>query len=244
MARSAGAAGEPDRALELLDEARNAYREAGRPTGEAACLMARIRWADDSETDQNIQDALKIYQEAGSTRNEAACHNAMGEAARRAGALHRAEAEYRRAISLYEALGTGGMAALVPQVNLAMVHACRGDGESARTLASACRNEATRLHRPKVIAIANSVLMLASELLDEATEWEVALAGLSRALRQLPRPNKDIASTLLTAAQLAQAAEAPQRAQLAAELARSQFEALGDEAGHDAALRLYDETET
>ncbi|MCB9761508.1 MAG: tetratricopeptide repeat protein [Alphaproteobacteria bacterium] len=116
-----------EQAERYAEESWNRHALASSLRGRAGVLRAQERLEDSVVV---LRQAMQVMERIGNELGVAHCLNGLAEAARKMGDLYAAENDYRRALALFDARGSGQ--GIFPRINLGLVLLGRGLNREAR----------------------------------------------------------------------------------------------------------------
>ncbi|MBO85951.1 MAG: hypothetical protein CL927_11390, partial [Deltaproteobacteria bacterium] len=222
--------GQYEAATTQLNMARDQFVAVRDPHGLADCDWQRGRIALSEErldeAQQLIIAALDRYSEVEARGGIAECTNGLGDVARRSNRLEHAEAHYRDAMKLLDAVGHS--AATIPRLNLGVVLVGRDKSVAARRLIEPLlRNQDIR-DRPALAAAAHLVLLAAVAKAGDWAAWDHHVGRAGALLAATGIVDRDNAFLAKMAAENAVQGGEVDRARSAFGLAWQQLDGLGD----------------
>ena len=173
---------------------------------------------------EQLRTAQESFAAIGYRMGSAECANGLGELSRLSGDLNSAEAAYRRALALYQELGSIDVP--VAQANLGLIQSARGDWAGARTSLDAARRTLALEKRRDLEAACCAALMAPAAAARDAEAFD---RYLGRALDLIDRTGfvySDVAQEAERAGQLWTERGDQRRARQAYQLALAQWEGL------------------
>lgn len=233
LASVARARSKLDLALMYFGEARRYFEADDNPIGVADS------WKEMADLDLRIGElhgaktlytrAIAVYEEARERHQTAVCLNGLAEVARLRGDTGEAELGYRHALQIFES--TGSAQAVVPLLNLALLHLRSADYADALTEARRADDKLRATERTPLIGATASVLLAAHAGLRQWRAFDEALETASDAVRKTGFAEADVAWCAHKAGDLALLADEAGRARRAYRFAWYQYTSLGDEDG-------------
>ena len=221
-----------DRAARYFAAALAVYQDLGDLVGEGVCYaglgLLHKQHGQYTEAEAWFERSWRAYERANNRMGIAESLNSIGEMARFQGDLPRAEAYYRKSLSMFLALAT--VEGAIPEHNLGLVLVEQGRMEEARGVLEGSVRKFELQGRHGIVGAALSGLL---PVLASAGAWEELDATLDRARRLLTETvvvDVDIARLAHLAGDLAAAAGQGARARECWALARAQWTALGNNA--------------
>ncbi len=233
LASVARVRGHYDQALVYFGEARRYFEAAGDPVGVADA------WKDMADLDLRAGElegaaalykrSLEVYERERERTQMAACINGLAEVARLRGDLGEAELGYRHALQIFES--TGSAQAVIPRLNLALLHLRRADYDDADREANRALERLQALERPRELGATHVVLLAASAGRHDWSRFDTHLEAATAAVRKTGLCEADVAWCAHKAGDLALDAGRVGRARAAYRFAWYQYRALHDTSG-------------
>ncbi len=220
--------GEIERANDLLSEARRLFADIGNDFGQAECWRAMAPFEEPKRGLSLYERAMGVYKRQGMRTGIAYCVNGMADIQRRDGNLRDAEVGFRKAIKLFDAIGGRDGNGVYPRMNLGLVHLQRGEMEDAKDVIEEARAALARAHRAPLLAASNIMLLATAGARGDWASWDRCYRAAKTLLRRTRYYDGDAAWSAMLAGQYAYKSHDVVRAGDAWEIARSQYESLGD----------------
>lgn len=220
-----------DRARRHLTLALELAETTHKELAMASCLhglgiVERQCHRDDQALDC-YERAITLYHKQGFQNGVVQCLNSIAEVSRHQGNLAAARAGYMRALALADAVGAGG--AIYPRLNLALVLLETGAFDQAEITLNEVRAHLEAQGSNDIMM--GAALSLSLPVLAHRGDWATYdhyMALAAELLERTGMSNEDIARPLRQAGDLAKESDEFHRASGAYELARSQYDNLGD----------------
>jgi len=225
--------GDIDRGNELLSEARQLFADVGDDFGQAECWRAMAPFEDAKRGMSLLERASEVYKRMGMRSGIAYCVNASADIQRRSGDLRAAELGFNQAIKLFDAIGGRDGNGVYPRMNLGLIYLQRGELEDAKDVVEEARAALARTKRAPLLASSNIILMATAGAQSDWQTWDRCYRAAKTLLRRTRFQDRDLAWAAMLAGRHAYANRDLARAVDAWDIARSQYEGLGD----DEALR-------
>lgn len=233
LARVSRARGKADQALAYFAEARRYFERANNQVGVADAWKAMadldLRSGELDGAANLYRRALEVYETEEERRSMAACLNGLAEVARHRGDVGEAELGYRHALHIFESAGSAQ--AVVPRLNLGLLHLKRADYTEAEREGQRALERLERSGRPREIGTTHIVLLASSAGRRDWDAFDAHLQAASDAVRKLGLHEVDLAWCAHKAGDLALHGEQRERARAAYRFAWYQYRALEDDRG-------------
>jgi tetratricopeptide (TPR) repeat protein len=171
-----------------------------------------------------LERARSCFEHNGNRYNVATCLNDLGEIARSRGDADRAAKLYRKSARLFESLGCDD--ASTPRFNVGLVLLARGDHEKARTVFEAELDRLAASKRTIDLLWLHVGLLPCTAAARDWEEWDLHFERVDALLEDFV--DEDIAWCARLGGKLAVQAEDRARARRAFELARAQWQRIGN----------------
>jgi len=199
-----------------------------RAVGAGACLqtlaIAAVHTRRLAEASALYRQALQLYETVGSRLGMAICFNGLAEVQRFDDDLEAAADGYRRALTHYEAAGSGE--AIVPRLNLGLVLLRRGEFSECQTVLKAGQHELESTSSALVVYVYAALLPCYAHASDWEA-WDKYLTRLTDLLTTVRLTDADLAWPMQLAGEVATQRAQPERARRAFQIALDQWRALG-----------------
>jgi tetratricopeptide (TPR) repeat protein len=197
-------------------------------SGTADCLWGLgyvAMWRNDFDrATQLFARQLELAEQAGNRHGMATALNAQSEVKRLIGAFEEAEAGYRKAVAIDQAIGSIDLAA--HESNLGLVLLARGQYDEARELTESIRARFVKTNSRAQVLIVDSMMLAPAIMKGETELWDAYMTEMIALIEETGSNDGDLALALEIAGRCAAERNDVARARRAYEICLAQWQGL------------------